>query len=147
MRVSKRRLFRLFRTYLPMLSYWFYPNPGSADYLSPKVLILFSVLAVFFLASFALSHWRKHQNSITRKLTKSWPGALRIFAIVGVVLVVCRVEDIQFFAMRILWVFWLLALTAFVLLQAWLWKKMHYTIVQRITVDDPRAKYLPGKGK
>lgn len=131
-----------------MLSYWFYPNPGSAAYTSPKVLILFSVLALFFLASFILSHWRrKHPNSVTRKLTKSWPGALRTFTIIGATLIVSRVEDIQFFAMRILWVFWGIALIAFILLQAWLWKKMHYTIVQKVTVDDPRAKYLPGKGK
>jgi len=132
----------------PMLSYWFYPNPGNADYMSPKVLILFSVLALFFLLSFVLSYWRcKHSNLMTRKLTKSWPGALRLLSIVGIILIVCRVEDIQFFAMRILWVFWALAFIAFAILQVWLWRKMHYTVVPRITVDDPRAKYIPGKGK
>jgi len=129
-----------------MLSYWFYPNPGSANYGSPKVLILFGVLGVFFLASFALAAWRnRHQNSVTRRLAKSWAAALRWFSIIGIVLIICRVEEIQFFAMRILWAVWGLSIIVFILLQAWFWKRMHYSIIPRSTTEDPREKYLPRK--
>ncbi len=127
-----------------MLSYWFYPNPGNADYTSPKVMVLLLVLAALFLFSFMLSRWRKrHPNSVTKKLTRTWPGMMRALAIIGLVLVVCRVEEIQFFAMRALWLLWLMAFVAYALFQLWMWRKRHYTIVRTERVEDPRDKYLP----
>lgn|SRR3989338_1843725 len=129
-----------------MLSYWFYPNPGNADYANPKVLLLFAACLLLFLGSFIVSSWRKnHGNSVTRKLARSWSSAMRWFAIIGIILVVSRVEDIQFVAIRFLWVLWALAAFLFVLLQMWLWKKRHYTVVPIVRTEDPREKYLPRK--
>ncbi len=129
-----------------MLSYWFYPNPGNVEYSNPKVILLFGVCAFLFLVSFAVSKWRKnHHNSVTRKLAKSWGAALRWFSMIAIVLIVSRVEDIQFVAMRFLWVLWGIAILGFVGLQAWLWKRKHYTVVPKTGYEDPRAKYLPRK--
>lgn len=129
-----------------MLSYWFYPNPGNADYTNPKVLLLFAACLLLFLGSFAVSSWRKkHPNGITRKLAKSWSPAMRWLAVIGIILIVSRVEDIQFVAMRFLWALWALGAFLFALLQVWLWKKKHYTIVPTDRSEDPREKYLPRK--
>lgn len=129
-----------------MLSYWFYPNPGNADYANPKVLLLFAACLFLFLGSFIVSSWRKnHGNSVTRKLARSWSSAMRWLAVIGFILIIARVEDIQFVAMRFLWVVWALAAALFILLQAWLWKKKHYTVVPTERFEDPRAKYLPHK--
>lgn len=127
-----------------MLQYWFYPNPGNTEYSSPKVILLMAVCALLIFASFAVGRWRKkHSNPATKKLTTSWPRMMRALGFIGLVLVVCRVEEIQFFAMRFLWVLWILALVAYVIFQAWMWKKRHYTIVKKERLDDPRDKYLP----
>ena len=127
-----------------MLSYWFYPNPGSADYDSPKVLIIFGVCILLFVGSFLISRWRQRpSNPVTKKLSRSWVRAMRLFAFIGTFLAICRVEEIQFFAMRFLWLLWGLALLGFFALQIWLWRKKHYTVVEKQKVDDPRDKYLP----
>ena len=127
-----------------MLSYWFWPNPGNASYDSPKVLVLFAVCGVLFLVSFLVVSWRRRtSNAVTRKLSRSWPRAMRWFAIIGIALVVSRVEAIQFLSMRFLWAVWGLALLAFIGFQVWWFRKRHYTVVQKEKVEDPRAKYLP----
>jgi len=127
-----------------MLSYWFYPNPGNTDYSSPKVLIIFGVCVALFVGSFLVAHWRKRQqNPVTKKLSRSWVRAMRLFAFIGIFLAICRVEEIQFFAMRFLWLLWGLLLLGFIVLQMWLWRRKHYEVVATPKVDDPREKYLP----
>ena len=127
-----------------MLTYWFYPNPGNVHYDSPKVLVIFAVCLLLFVGSFFVAMWRKKQtNSVTRKLSRNWAGRMRIFAYVGIFLVICRVEGIQFFATRILWLVWGLALLGYIAFHVWYWKKKHYTVVTQEKVEDPREKYLP----
>ena len=97
-----------------MLTYWFYPNPGNVHYDSPKVLAIFAVCLLLFAGSFFVARWRKKQsNSITRQFSRNWAGRMRIFAYVGVFLVVCRVAGIQFLASRIPWLFWGLPLVGY----------------------------------
>ena len=129
-----------------MLGYLFHPNPGYADYTSPKVLILFVVCIVFVLASFFVTRWRKGlSNTVTKKLSKSWASALRWFGITGVFLIICRVEQIQYFAMRSLWALWFIVVLLYVGLQLWFFKRKHYTVVTKEKKEDPREKYLPNK--
>ena len=129
------------------LSYWFYPNPGNADLGNPKAAILLVVCALLFGGSFFVNRWRKgSDNPQTKKLTKSWVSVMRWMAGIGLVLIISRVEEIQFLAMRFLWVVWFVALAGFFGLQLWLFRKKHYTVVKQEKVEDPREKYLPKKG-
>lgn len=130
-----------------MLTYWFYPNPGNASYDNPKVLLIFGVCAVLFLASFAISSWRKRQGGVTRNLSRSWAPVCRWLAIIGAFLVLCRVEEIQFMSMRFLWLLWALTLIAFVLFQIWWFKKKNYTVVAKERTTDPREAYLPQEAR
>ncbi len=129
-----------------LLSYVFYPNPGNASYSSPTQLVLLIVSLALIGGYFGLSYWRKQNtNPIAKKLSKPWPAASLWFGIIGVVLVVSRVEGIQFLAMRFTWALWLGALAAFVMLQAKLWRTRHYQVLPSMKVSDPRDRYLPGK--
>ena len=67
------------------------------------------------------------------------------FGIIGLVLVVSRVEDIQFIEMRFLWVLWALALVLYVVLQWFVFVRRHYTVVEKKQVVDIRDRYLPTK--
>lgn len=127
-----------------MLSYWFWPHPGGLSYGDPRVLTLLAVCLLMIAASLVISLWRRRQeNPVTRRLSRSWPRTLRWFGGAGIVLTVSRVEEIQFLAMRALWVVWGLTLTACVLFQVWRFRRRHYTVVKGRKEEDPRAKYLP----
>lgn len=131
-----------------MLSYWFYPNPGNTYYSSPKVVLLLVVCVGLIIAAYLLRRWRSSsENPVTKKLTRTWASAAFWFGITGLVLVVSRVEGIQFFAMRFLWFLWGLALFAFAVFQWQMFRKRHYQVLPRVTVEDEREKYLPGKKK
>lgn len=132
---------------LQFLRYLFWPNPGFAAYTDVDMLGLLGLCVLLIVASFALSFWRRKQsNPLTRKLSASWASVAFWFGLVGVVLVVARVEDIQFLAMRFLWVLWAVLLLAYVFLQARVWRARHYEILPTETRHDPRDAYLP-RGK
>jgi hypothetical protein len=129
-----------------MIDYWLYPNPGNAHYISLKALAVISICVVLIVGSLAVSKWRKGMDSsVTKKLTKGWAGKMRLFAFVGIFLVICRVEEIQFFAMRGLLMTWGITLFIYVVFQAWWFKRKNYKIIKKKRITDPRDKYLPGK--
>jgi hypothetical protein len=129
-----------------MLSYWFWPNPGNADYSDIKVLMVFGVFGALFAFSFVVSLWRKRQeNALTRKLSRSWASSLRWLAFIGIVLTVARVEEIQFLAMRVLWIVWVTTSIVLIVFQIWNFRRKHYTVIPKEYAHDPRKAYLPGK--
>lgn len=130
-----------------LLTYLFYPNPGRVTYGSPEVLIAFAVCGGLLLVALLIRLWRARQiNAITKKLSRSWSAVSFWFGIIGLVLIVSRVEKIQFVAMRFLWVIWALALVGLLFLQYRIYRMRHYELMPRTAApDDPRAKYLPGK--
>jgi Ca2+/Na+ antiporter len=128
------------------LIYWVWPNPGSWVYTDPKVLsaIILSLVLVF--GSFALSAWRRKQsNPQTRSLSSSWSSASFWFGLIALFLIVCRVEYIQFLAMRALWLVWFASLALYIVFQVLQFRRRHYTILGRPTIVDVREKYLPRK--
>ncbi len=126
--------------------YIFHPNPGNAAYISPTMGTLLLLSVVLIAASFAIRAWRGHlRNAVTKKLSRLWSGAALWFGIIGVILVVSRVEGIQYIAMRFWWGVWIVALVAFALLQMRLFKSRHYEVLPTVKAMDPREKYLPGK--
>lgn len=131
---------------MSFLTYLFWPNPGNASYTSVKALILALLCVAFLVAAFVLSLWRKRMSDQRlRKLSRSWPSAAFWFGLVGLVLVVARVEQIQFIAMRVLWVFWIAALASYVFFQVRRFRAQYYQVVPATSISDPRSTYLPKK--
>lgn len=131
-----------------ILRFLFWPNPGGAHYSSPSMLALLGVSAALVVLWFVLRLWRKKtQNPMTRKLSASWSGAALGFGIAGFILVVARVEGIQFIAMRFLWVLWGLVGLAYLFLQFRLWRARHYEVLPQVRHEDPLEKYLPQRKK
>ncbi len=130
------------------LTYWFWPNPGEWHYHDSQVASLVLVCVVMMILSFAVRHWRSTlQNPITRQLSSTWSSVLFWLAVVGLVLVVSRVEMIQFLAMRGLWALWALFFVLYAALQVLQFRRRHYTVIGRTQVIDERDKYLPRRKK
>jgi hypothetical protein len=129
-----------------LIIYLFWPNPGGWDYGDSKVIALTIACLALILSSFLLRFWRgRMKNPQTKSLSKMWPSAALWFGLLGLVLIVCRVEFIQFLAMRFLWVLLLGIAALFVILQFVQFRRRHYTVLGRTQVKDEREKYLPRK--
>lgn len=125
-------------------TYIFWPNPGNASYDSPKALALLIFCAVLVVGSFALSAWRKRQgNQLMRRLSKSWPTAAFWFGLLGLLFVVARVEQIQFIAMRFMWVLWGIGAVIYIVFQLRKYRTRYYEVLPATSVEDPRSRYLP----
>lgn len=134
-------------TYL--LQYLFYPNPPTAQYNSPKVILLLVLCVLLIAGAWVFKKWRiKHGDTMFKKLSKSWGAAANWFGFIALILLVARTEGISFIAMRILWVFWALAFVAYIGIQYKLYKMRYYKIAPKIKAKkDPRTKYLPNRKK
>lgn len=133
---------------MSIVTYLLWPNPESVPYSNPKVMALLAVCAAFIVLSFIVRSWRSRlQNTVTRRLSKSWPGALVWFGAAGFVLAVARVEQISYISMRLWWAVWLLALLFTLFVQWKRWRAMHYEVLPMQKVNDPREKYLPKRKK
>lgn len=128
------------------LSYWFWPNPGNLHYGDPNAMIAIGVSVGLIALSFLISFVRRRLgNPVTVKLSRSWSSAAVWFGVLGLVMVVSRVESILFLGMRALWVAWALALAAYVAFQVSRFRSRHYTVVRTEHALDPRDQYLPRK--
>lgn len=127
-----------------ILTYLFWPNPGNADYGSPKAIMLLAVCGLLILGSFALSRWRrKKATPALRTVSRSWPRAMGWFGFIGLFLIVSRAEQIQFLSMRFLWVLWLAAMLIYLLWQVRTYRNRYYEVLPNEPVVDPRSAYLP----
>lgn len=130
------------------LRYWFYPNPGNAAYQTPSMVYLLILCGALIIASILIRFWRSRlTNPVTKKLSRSWGPAAFWFGIVGLVLIVCRVEQIQFLAMRFTWVLWFAVFAVYVIIQIRLFRMRHYEVLPKVRYEDPLEKYLPKKKK
>ncbi len=133
---------------LQFFIYWVWPNPGGWHYHDHNVEAYIALNLALIVLSFVIRYWRqKQKNPQTRILSSSWSSVAFWFAIVGLFLIVCRVEQIQFLSMRLLWAFWVLALILFVIFQALQFRRRHYTVVGRPQTVSHLDKYLPKKGR
>ncbi len=128
------------------LRFLFYPNPGGASYGSGSQLGLLLLCAALIALSFGVRYWRRGlQSAVTKKLSKSWSSVFLWFGVAGAVLVVCRVEKIQYAAMRFWWVMWVVALITYLLFQWRMFMQRNYTVLPKVKREDPRDRYLPGR--
>ena len=128
------------------LLYLFYPNPGHAVYTSTPIVSALVLCCAMVLLSFGITLWRgRLRSAVTKKLSRSWSSICFWFGCTGFVLVIARVEKIQFLAMRFLWVLWALLLFVLVLFQYRIFRMRHYQVLPRsISQKDSRSRYLPG---
>lgn len=130
------------------LTYIFWPNPGNAAYTSPKAATLLLLCIVAVVMSFVLPRLRNNwQNPQLKKVSKSWASACAWFGWSGLVLVICRVEEIQYLAMRFLWVLWGAALLAYLFVQYKVYRAKYYEVIPSRPAEDNRAQYLPKRKK
>lgn len=132
---------------MDLLSYWLWPNPAGWHYTDTRVQIILGLCIALVLLSFVISFWRRSiKNPITKSLSRSWSSASLWFGLLGIVFVVSRTEMIQFLAMRLLWVLWLLCAIFYIGFQFIQFRRRHYTVMQRMQVTDERDRYLPRGG-
>lgn len=131
------------------LTFIFWPNPGNAHYTSPKALILLVACIALVLSSFILPYWRNRlDNPQFKKLSRSWAAASGWFGWTGLVLVIARVEEIQYVAMRFLWVLWGAALLAYLFVQYKGYRAKYYEVLPSAApTSDARSRYLPKRKK
>lgn len=86
---------------------------------------------------------RKCADAVLRKLTRSFPSAFLWFGVLGIILVVARVEYIQFVAMRFWWLIWGLAFLLYGVFQYRTLRQRYYRVIPQGRAEDPREKYLP----
>lgn len=130
------------------LRYVFAPNPGHAAYGDSGMLFLIGIALALLVLALMIRSWRSGiQNPITKRLSRSWSAASFWFGVAALVLVVCRVEQIQFLAMRLLWVLWWVGVLFYVFFQVRQFRARHYKVLPAEHFSDPREKYLPGKRK
>ncbi len=114
---------------LSLFTYLFWPNPANVSYSSPKVMLMIVLCIVLVLASFFLSFWRRRQsNPMTKKLSRSWSTASFWFGFTGLILVVSRVEQIQYMAMRAWWGVWIIIAILYIGFQMKLFRARHYEV-------------------
>jgi hypothetical protein len=130
------------------LIYLVWPNPGNVTYGSPKMLALIVFCLALIVAAFVISFWRKKlTNQITKKLSRSWGTACFWFGFSGLILAISRVEQIQYVAMRLWWVVWIVIAVLYILIQVKIFRARHYKVIPSESPMDPRAKYLPKRKK
>ena len=128
--------------------YLFWPNPGNATYLSPKIQAALGLCILLLLFSVSLHFLRRaSHNPVFKKLSRSWSSVSFWFGIAGAVFIVSRVESIGFLAMRVWWVAWGIAAAFIIGVQVRLFRARYYEPLPRDHSEDPRDRYLPRKKK
>lgn len=126
------------------LSYIFWPNPGNAGYDNPKVIALLVISLLLIAGSFVLGRWRNGlTNQSLKKVSRSWGSSAFWFGFSGFLFTVARVEQIQFLAMRFLWLVWILIAAVYVYVQIRAVRTRTYEVLPRVKKHDARSKYLP----
>ena len=129
---------------MDILVYLFWPNPGNALYTNPKTVLLLVFCVLLITVSFIIRWWhRSEQNSRRRLLSRSWPAASLWFGLSGLILVVARVEQIQFVAMRLWWVIWGVAAVLYVWFQVKNWHLRYYEVLPQQKQRNSMERYLP----
>ena len=130
------------------ITYIFYPNPGNASWDSQKAILLIIVCGLLVVASFAIKYWRKRQqNAVTRKLSRSWSVSTFWFGIIGLILILARLESISYVSMRLWWGVWAISFIFYIYIQVRLFRSRHYEVMPKERSKDPRDMYLPQRKK
>lgn len=127
-----------------MLSYLFWPNPGGATYGDPHPQIAIAVCGALLLLSLTLRILlvRSHAGAV-RRFAQSFDGIALWFGVTGLLLVVARVEEIQYLAMRFWWIVWGGSFILCGVLRLRRLRLLGYDVIPSAAPPDLREKYLP----
>lgn len=126
------------------LSYLFWPNPGGATYGDPHPQIAIAVCGAFLLLSLALRIMRARSPSgAVRRFAQSFDGIALWFGVTGLLLVIARVEEIQYLAMRFLWIVWGGSFILCGVVRLRRLRLLGYEVIPSAVPPDLREKYLP----
>lgn len=124
--------------------YLFHLNPGTADYASSKAMVLLIICLFLVITGLVIRFIRsRSEDKMFKKLSAGWPAAGYWFGGTGLFLIICRVEQIAFFAMRFWWLIWLVILAVYIFFQWKLFKMRYYQKIKVEKKTDPRELYLP----
>jgi len=126
------------------LRYYFIPLPDP-NFQFTKLTLLIGVLLI--LMGFALGIYRKKylKNSIIKKMLKIYPGRLRLYGFLVLLLLIFREQGIPYLSMR-LWWFVLLVFFLYTFLKlAFTFKKEYAKRKERERKNIIKRKYLPKK--
>lgn len=126
------------------LSYLFWPNPGGAVYGDPHPRIALAVCGALLLLSLALRIMRArlHFGSF-RRFALSFDRVALWFGVTGLLLVVARVEEIQYLAMRFWWIVWGGSFILCGVVRLRRLRLLGYEVIPSAAPPDLREKYLP----
>ena len=126
------------------LKYYFIPLPDP-NFQFTKLTLLIGLLLI--LAGFALGIYRKKylKDEIAGKILKIYPGRLRLYGLLVLLLLLFREQGIPYLSMRIWW-FVVLGFFLYTFLGlAFRYKKEYEKRITRVRKNQIRAKYLPKK--
>ncbi|PIP65210.1 hypothetical protein COU77_02025 [Candidatus Peregrinibacteria bacterium CG10_big_fil_rev_8_21_14_0_10_49_16] len=109
------------------------------------MITLLSISTGLIVLAVVVRFLRPRLDAVARKLTRALPSVCTAFGLVGCVLVVSRVEGVQYLSMRFLWVIWFLLLGLFVVFQWKIYRQGHYRIERTSVEVSLRDKYLPAR--
>ena len=126
------------------LQYYFVPLPDP-NFQFTKLTLLIGILLI--LSGFALGIYRKKylKDTIVRKILKIYPGRLRLYGILVLMLLAFREQGIPYLSMR-LWWFVILAFFLYTFLKlALTFNKEYSRRKEREKKNISKKKYLPKK--
>ncbi len=126
------------------LRYYFIPLPDP-NFQFTKLTLLIGLLLL--LSGFALGIYRKKylKDEIARKILRIYPGRLRLYGFLILLLLVVREQGIPYLSMRIWW-FVVLAFFLYTFVGLGLkYKKEYERRLGRAKKNKTKAKYLPKK--
>ncbi|MBU0706188.1 hypothetical protein KJ657_04345 [Patescibacteria group bacterium] len=126
------------------LKYYFIPLPDP-NFQFTKLTILIGLLMI--LAGIALGIYRKKylKDPIARKILKIYPGRLRLFGFLVLLLLIFREQGIPYLSMRLWWFVILIMFLYSFLKLAFSYKKEYSRRKERVKKNISRHKYLPKK--
>lgn len=126
------------------LSYLFWPNPGGAAYDDPNPRMALAICGALLLLSLALRimRARSHSGSV-RRFAQSFDRVALWFGVTGLLLVVARVEEIQYVAMRFWWIVWGGSFILCSVVRLRRLRLLGYEVILSASPPDSREKYLP----
>src|SRR3989338_8152624 len=114
---------------MSFLSYIFWPNPGNADYTSPKVLLVFFLCIVLLLCALVVPRFPVPASSQLRRFRSSLVRSCGLFGGIGLFLIVARVEEIQYIAMRFWWFLWGISFFVYVFFLWRVYQRSSYAVL------------------
>lgn len=126
------------------LRYYFAPLPDP-NFQFTKLTLLIGALLILVGVAFGIYHKKYLKDPIAKKILKIYPGRLKLYGFLVLLLLVFREQGIPFLSMR-LWWFVLLAFFLYTFLKlAFSYKREYAKRQERMKKNTSKQKYLPKK--